>query len=118
MGDFVYQKTEGKPPSSRSIDMSIKGNLYTAMIYGMGLQKEEDMAARGDKSITVLSSMAGFASMPLQCDYKASKWGVHGFFRSVRFNLIAPYFVRTPLTESWCLTWRRSASNWQTLAML
>jgi 5'-hydroxyaverantin dehydrogenase len=113
--DFIHQKAAIKAPASRSINMSINGTLYTvaaAMRYGMRLHKEEDMAARGDKSITVLSSMAGFASMPLQSDNTASKWGVRGLFRSllddrqansspVQFNLFAPYFGRTPLTESW-----------------
>lgn len=113
--NFIHQNTEAKAPASRSINISINGTLYTvaaAMRYGMGLHKAEEAAARGDKSITMLSSMAGFSSMPLQSDYTASKWGVRGLFRSflnneqvtsspVRFNLIAPYFVRTPLTESW-----------------
>jgi 5'-hydroxyaverantin dehydrogenase len=113
--DFISQETETKPPTSRSISISIIGSLYTvtaAMKYGMGLHKAEDIAARGDKSITMLASMAGYSVMPLQCDYTASKWGVRGLFRSllnnsqvtsspVRFNLIAPYFVRTPLTEPW-----------------
>lgn len=113
--DFLDQKTESKPPASRSINISITGSLYTitaAMRYGMGLHKLEDIATRSDKSITMLSSMAGFSGMHLQSDYTASKWGVRGLFRSllsggemdaspVRFNLIAPYFVATPLTEAW-----------------
>lgn len=114
--EFVNQKIESKPPTSRSIDISITGSLYTvtaAMRYGMGLHKaEEDASTRSDKSVTMLSSMAGYSGMRLQSDYTASKWGVRGLFRSllddneansspVRFNLVAPYFVATPLTESW-----------------
>jgi NAD(P)-dependent dehydrogenase (short-subunit alcohol dehydrogenase family) len=47
--------------------------------------------------------------MVLHSDYTSSKWGVRGLFRSllddrkaascpVRINLLAPYFVATPLT--------------------
>jgi hypothetical protein len=40
------------------------------MRHGVGLHKKEEMAAKGDKLITVLSSMAGFASMLPQCDFR------------------------------------------------
>jgi 5'-hydroxyaverantin dehydrogenase len=97
-------------PSSRSIQISTIGSLYTvtaAQKFGMGLHRPESEV--GDKSITLLASLAGYTGMTLKPDYTSSKWGVRGLFRSllndqtsatcpVRVNLIAPYFVATPLT--------------------
>jgi 5'-hydroxyaverantin dehydrogenase len=58
----------------------------------------------------MLASLAGYSAAPGLCDYTASKWDVRGLWRSlledaqvslnpVRFNLIAPYFVATPLIK-------------------
>lgn len=102
--------TPAKAPESRSIQISIVGTLYTvaaAQKFGMGLHRPE--SELGDKSITLLGSMAGYTGISHRPDYTASKWGVRGLFRSllndqtsatcpVRVNLIAPYFVATPLT--------------------
>lgn len=61
----------------------------------------------GDKSITLVASMAGYTGFTLQSDYASSRLGVRGLFRSllndytsatcpVRINLLAPHFVATP----------------------
>lgn len=106
--DFLERNAPTKAPKSLSINVSVIGSLYTvsaAMKYGLGLH----LADKGDKSITLLSSLAGYSGMSLRSDYTASKWGVRGLFRSllddaksascpVRVNLVAPYFVHTPLT--------------------
>jgi 5'-hydroxyaverantin dehydrogenase len=109
--DFLqHDQTPAKAPESRSIQISIVGTLYTvaaAQKFGMGLHRPESEI--GDKSITLLGSMAGYTGLPLHADYTASKWGVRGLFRSllndhvsdtcpVRVNLMAPYFVATPLS--------------------
>jgi 5'-hydroxyaverantin dehydrogenase len=102
--------TTTKAPASLSIQISIIGSLYTvaaAMKFGMGLHRHDSGVS--DKSITLLASLAGYTGMALRSDYTASKWGVRGLFRSllddrnsascpVRINLLAPYFVATPLT--------------------
>ena len=107
---FQHDQTPAKAPESRSIQISIVGTLYTvaaAQKIGMGLHLPE--SELGDKSITLLGSMAGYTGISRQSDYTASKWGVRGLFRSllndqtsatcpVRVNLIAPYFVATPLS--------------------
>jgi NAD(P)-dependent dehydrogenase (short-subunit alcohol dehydrogenase family) len=111
--DFLGQKTEAQAPETKSIKISILGFMYTvsaAMRFGMGLHKQESIAERGDKSIIMLASLAGYSGTLGLYDYTASKWGVRGFWRSlldnaqvssspVRFNLIAPYFVATPLIK-------------------
>ena len=108
---FLQQdQTSAKAPESRSVQISIVGTLYTvaaAQKFGMGLHRPE--SELGDKSITLLGSSAGYTGITLQSDYTSSKWGVRGLFRSllndqtsatcpVRVNLIAPYFVNTPLS--------------------
>ena len=99
-----------KAPDSRSIKISIVGSLYTvaaAQKLAMGLHRPDSEV--GDKSITLVASMAGYTGFTLQSDYTASKWGVRGLFRSllndqtsatcpVHVNLLAPYFVDTPLS--------------------
>lgn len=108
--EFLEGRTEARPPNSLSIQVSVIGTLYTvsaAMRYGLGLHRLGP--EMGDKSITLLASLAGYLGMYLRSDYTASKWGVRGLFRSllddskaascpVRINLLAPYFVATPLT--------------------
>lgn len=108
--DFLKDdSTTAKAPKTRSIRISIIGSLNTvvaAMKFGMGLHENESTI--GDKSITLLGSLAGYTGMALRSDYTASKFGVRGLFRSllddrksascpVRMNLLAPYFVATPL---------------------
>jgi 5'-hydroxyaverantin dehydrogenase len=111
--EFLDQKTEAQAPETKSTKISIIGSMYTvsaAMRFGMGLRKQESVVERSDKSIIMLASLAGYSGTPGLCDYTASKWGVRGLWRSllddaqvssspVRFNLIAPYFVATPLIK-------------------
>jgi NAD(P)-dependent dehydrogenase (short-subunit alcohol dehydrogenase family) len=115
--EFLNQKTEAQAPETKSTKISIIGSMYTvsaAMRFGMGLHRQESVAERSDKSITLLASLAGYSAAPglCECMYTASKWGVRvrGLWRSllddsqvssspVRFNLIAPDFVATPLIK-------------------
>jgi NAD(P)-dependent dehydrogenase (short-subunit alcohol dehydrogenase family) len=109
--DFLqHDQTSAKAPESRKIQISIVGTLYTvaaAQNFGTVLHRPE--SELGDKSITLLGSMAGYTGISRHSDYTASKWGVHDLFRSllddqtcatcpVRVNLLASYFVATPLT--------------------
>jgi 5'-hydroxyaverantin dehydrogenase len=109
--DFLRNdQTSIKAPKSTSIQISIVGSLNTVVAatkFGMGLHRP--YTEFGDKSITLLGSLAGYTGMALRSDYTSSKWGVRGLFRSllddrkaascpVRINLLAPYFVSTPLT--------------------
>ena len=62
----------------------------------------------GDKSLIFIDSLAGYTDYPNNSAYGASKFGVRGLFRSVRhysprigvrLNLIAPWFIYTPMTQ-------------------
>lgn len=106
--DFLNDDFATEPPSSRSISVSVIGSLYivtAAMKFAMGLHKPGE---KDDKSITLFASLAGYNGISQKPDYTASKWGVRSLFRSllddkqsascpVRINLVAPYFVETPL---------------------
>ena len=109
-GFLQHDQTAPKAPDLRSIQISIVGSLYTVAAvqkFAMGLHRPDSEV--GDKSITLVASMAGYTGFTLQSDYASSKWGVRGLFRSllndqtcttcpVRINLLAPYFVDTPLS--------------------
>jgi NAD(P)-dependent dehydrogenase (short-subunit alcohol dehydrogenase family) len=59
-------------------------------------------------SIVVMSSVAGFAPLARRCGYSASKHALHGFFESLRSELVdagvsvtmvCPFFVRTGIED-------------------
>lgn len=83
--DFLHDdQTPAKAPDSLSIQISIVGSLYTvaaAQKFAMGLHLPESEV--GDKSITLLGSMAGYTGITPQSDYASSKSGVRGLFHSL-----------------------------------
>ncbi|KAI6860405.1 hypothetical protein KC319_g8950 [Hortaea werneckii] len=107
--EFLSHDELPKAPSTLSEQVSVLGNTYltqAAIKYGMGLHEHPEQA---NKSITLMGSLSAYTAIPLHCDYSASKWGVRGLFKSLldatevedlpfRVNLIAPYYVKTPLT--------------------
>ncbi|KIW65144.1 hypothetical protein PV04_07426 [Phialophora macrospora] len=61
------------------------------------------------KSLIMTGSLASYVDMPTNTDYNAAKFAVRGIFRglrhttaamNVRVNLIAPYWINTPLVQS------------------
>lgn len=65
------------------------------------------MLRRGRGQIVAVSSIAGFAGLPMSAAYSASKGGMTNFFESLRIDLrgsgvdvtvITPGFVKTPMT--------------------
>jgi 5'-hydroxyaverantin dehydrogenase len=93
-------------PSTSCLDIGLTGcmnSAYLCATYAMGLDADN----HGDKSVILLGSLAGFSCIPQRPDYTATKWGVRGVFRcfrrslspfGVRTNLLAPYFIETPMT--------------------
>ncbi len=68
----------------------------------------EGMLNRGQGQIVAVSSIAGFAGLPMSAAYSASKGGMTNFFESLRIDLrgsgvdvtvITPGFVKTPMTD-------------------
>ena len=67
----------------------------------------EGMLERDRGQIVAVSSIAGFAGLPMSAAYSASKGGMTNFFESLRIDLrgsgvdvtvITPGFVKTPMT--------------------
>ncbi|KAL4944996.1 hypothetical protein BDV06DRAFT_232172 [Aspergillus oleicola] len=94
-------------PDTHNIEINLVGSYYTSWLglYYLqipGAQPEEPR----DKSLLFCASIAAYMDSPKASTYPASKFGVRGLFRStraqtrqlgVRCNLLAPWFVDTPL---------------------
>jgi len=118
LGDPVLD-VDPKQPNIRNIEVNLTGVYYTSWLalYYMRLKPNtgEDShhstnrhtyPETGDKSLIFVSSIGGYMDSPKASTYPASKFGVRGLFRSthartldigVRCNLLAPWFVDTPL---------------------
>jgi 5'-hydroxyaverantin dehydrogenase len=108
-------------PSHSAIDVNLTGTYYSAFLAMNYFRLQPSHATSGatsdtsngaisssDKSLIFISSMAGYTDYPNNSAYAAGKFGVRGLFRSVRhyapkigvrMNLIAPWFVDTPMTK-------------------
>ncbi|MBT8396846.1 MAG: SDR family NAD(P)-dependent oxidoreductase, partial [Gemmatimonadetes bacterium] len=83
------------------LDVNLLGAVYATEAVLAG------MLERGRGQIVAVSSIAGFAGLPMSAAYSASKGGMTNFFESLRIDLrgtgvdvtvIHPGFVRTPMT--------------------
>ncbi|EME39085.1 alcohol dehydrogenase-like protein [Dothistroma septosporum NZE10] len=94
-------------PNTKNIEVNLTGVYYSSWLalYFFRL-KPSDSSEPGDKSLILVSSIGGYMDSPKASTYPASKFGVRGLFRStrartidigVRCNLLAPWFVDTPL---------------------
>lgn len=97
------------------IDTNLTGTfISTQLALHFFRQLPTARAAVASKQIIFISSAAGYGDMWQEADYGAAKFGVRGLWRSIRTagpilgdgrppfrtNLIAPWFVRTQMTES------------------
>lgn len=95
-----------KCPDLKTISINLIGVIYTVSL-AMHYFRLPSMSARTtNKAITLVSSMAGYTSLPGGALYVTSKFGVRGLFQSmrkyvgsegVRVNLLAPMYVPTHL---------------------
>ncbi len=97
-------------PSVEVIDVNLTGVFYTTRLALHYFQHKGSSVGEleGKKSIILISSLAGYIELPWLGDYQASKFGVRGLFKAlrnnvgqmgVRMNLIAPWFVQTPMIK-------------------
>ncbi len=99
------------PPSLAVLNVNLTGAMYTTHLALFWLPRNgarPDGTPR-DRHIVLTSSIAGLSPLPGQPEYTAAKHALVGLFRSlrgsvwrqgIRCNLIAPYFVATPLIPS------------------
>lgn len=108
---------DGTPPdldslSLKCIDVNLKGVYYTTYLalhyFRLEPTHSEAEATSRTKSLTFVSSLAGYMDDTHDSIYTASKFGLRGLFRSIRdraaaelgirCNLIAPWAIKTPMT--------------------
>ncbi|KAH8819310.1 aflH/ adhA/ short chain alcohol dehydrogenase [Xylogone sp. PMI_703] len=107
---------DGPPPPApalTSIEVNLKGALYTATLalhyFRLKPLTTSSVQPKNSKSLTIVSSLAGYVDDTHNTTYTASKFGSRGLFRAiraqahqklnVRVNAICPWAMRTPMTE-------------------
>ena len=102
------------PPQIRSINTNLIGVYYSAYLALNYFRLPStsplpDNDAPSTKSLLFINSLAGYIDFPHHTTYNVSKFGVRGLFRSIRSeakkagarcNLIAPWLVKTPMTDA------------------
>jgi NAD(P)-dependent dehydrogenase (short-subunit alcohol dehydrogenase family) len=87
----------------RTLGINLNGNFILAQATARCM-----VADRTAGRIVFISSINGLASEPNCCDYNTSKAGLHGFARSIAYdlaphritvNVVAPGWVRSPMSE-------------------
>ncbi|KIV93043.1 hypothetical protein PV10_04288 [Exophiala mesophila] len=100
-------ETVRQVPPKKTLDVNLLGSLYfsrIAVVYLKQGSKPSD-----DKSLTLISSLAGFKDTPGMPLYQASKHGILGLLRclrpvlpesnGVRVNAVCPWYVATGMTS-------------------
>ncbi|CEL03771.1 hypothetical protein ASPCAL04914 [Aspergillus calidoustus] len=99
-------------PSLAPIEVNLKGTFYTATLalHYFRLTPQNTSAALKSKSLTIVSSLAGYVDDTHSTAYTASKFGSRGLFRgiraqahsqlNVRVNAICPWAMKTPMIEA------------------
>ncbi|KAL2812314.1 hypothetical protein BJX63DRAFT_432759 [Aspergillus granulosus] len=100
-------------PSLAPIDVNLKGTFYTATLalYYFRLTPQPTNAdVSKSKSLTIVSSLAGYIDDTHSTAYTASKFGSRGLFRgiraqahsqlNVRVNAICPWAMKSPMIEA------------------
>ena len=104
------------PPQIRSINTNLLGVYYSAYLAlnyfrlpSISSQSDSTTSSLPNKQLLFINSLAGYIDFPNHTTYNVSKFGVRGLFRSIRSeakkagarcNLIAPWLVKTPMTEA------------------
>ncbi|KAL2158364.1 hypothetical protein VTH06DRAFT_4412 [Thermothelomyces fergusii] len=93
------------PPPLRVLAVNLTGVMYTThlALHHLPRKPHDD----GDRHLLLIASVAGLLPLAGQSEYTASKHAVMGLFRSlrgtawttrgVRVNVLAPYFIDTPI---------------------
>lgn len=78
------------------VDVNLKGELYFARIASVYLQQGPGSGSSGDKSLTLVSSVAGFREDPGLNVYVPAKHGVLGLMRVLREYVFSIFTQRVP----------------------
>jgi 5'-hydroxyaverantin dehydrogenase len=90
------------------IDINLKAEYTSAYLALYYFRIPPTSGHKSLKSLIFISSLAGYTDLPWASGYNAAKMGVRGIWKSlrsgigalgIRSNLIAPWFVHTPMTD-------------------
>lgn len=101
-------------PDTSALDINLKGLAYFARVASVYMSHHKSSGQ--DKSLTLMSSAAGFLESRGLYMYQASKHGVLGLLRTarlsfpesmkgIRVNALCPSFVRTGMTQDLVGKW-------------
>ncbi|KAM5354815.1 hypothetical protein ACJ41O_001461 [Fusarium nematophilum] len=107
-----------RPPTTKVLDVNLIGTLYFTHI-ALAAMRPDSNSQGTDKSITLISSVAGFKEAPGLFTYSTSKHGVMGLMRSlrgflpsafnVRINVICPWATATDMLGSVGDLWAKNS---------
>jgi NAD(P)-dependent dehydrogenase (short-subunit alcohol dehydrogenase family) len=105
------------PPSTAVLDVNLTGTLYFSRIAAVYLRHKATLKA--DKSLILVSSVAGFQESPGLFVYQATKHGVIGLMRSlrkyfpglysdvdIRVNCVCPWATDTGMVQTFQEAWK------------
>ncbi|KAH7124570.1 short-chain dehydrogenase/reductase SDR [Dactylonectria macrodidyma] len=90
-----------EPPSTKVLDINLLGTFYFTQVALAAMRQHRSPGDRTGKSITLISSVAGFKESPGLFAYSASKHGVLGLMRSLRRYLLSAFDVRINVVCPW-----------------
>ncbi|KAI1321263.1 short chain dehydrogenase reductase [Xylariaceae sp. FL0255] len=107
----TLQDPSGPPlkPDLRFLDTNLTGTMYTVKlaVHYLRRNRSDENGPAPDRCLIIKGSLSGYIDLPRYVQYSVSKWAVRSLFRNlqqtipaeerVRINLVAPWFVRTPL---------------------
>jgi NAD(P)-dependent dehydrogenase (short-subunit alcohol dehydrogenase family) len=112
----ISSSSDPEPPTTRTIDVNLTGLFYSAHLALYFFKKTSESGSQpaitstpSSKQLILVSSLAGYIPLHQSADYAASKFGVRGLWKSLRYstsilgtdapsfrtNLICPTFIRT-----------------------
>ncbi|PQE14351.1 short chain dehydrogenase reductase family oxidoreductase protein [Rutstroemia sp. NJR-2017a BBW] len=107
--DFSGPSLPPSKPSLLTIDINLKGALYTsklALHYFITQNGQEPSPTQEDTCLVLIGSGAAFLDCPRGPEYQSTKWGVRGIMHSLRrtayyyggrVNVISPWYIPTSI---------------------
>ncbi|RSL59322.1 hypothetical protein CEP51_013940 [Fusarium floridanum] len=89
------------PPTTQVLDINLAGTMYVIHVALAAIRSDSSTQNGDAKSITLVSSVAGFKESPGLFAYSASKHGVMGLMRSLRGYLPSTFNVRINVVCPW-----------------
>jgi 5'-hydroxyaverantin dehydrogenase len=105
---------EPQAPDAKTINVNLYGLFYSTHLALYYFKKTAKPGDKSPKHLILVSSLAGYVSLNQVADYVASKYGVRGLWRTIRYspqilgddmprfrtNLICPTYIKTDMTKS------------------